>query len=258
MTRHLDILDERTEMKKPFYLSLMFHVSVAVTLFAMGVWKGDESRWGDPDALGGAVGVGVVDAIPLPQASGLKNPLANDTESEAPAPEEKETRKEREEKRKEALEKLLAEDLTKPARTKKQQSEVASVNKPDENQLTNPSGERVSNPMFGGMVGSGGVGVGSSVFGDRFGAYMQAVQQRISQKWKPYEAKARNPQPVVVGFRILRDGSVEDVRVIQSSANAVLDLSAQRAVTEAAPFDPLPDAYRGGSATFEVAFRVQR
>ena len=257
MYRRADILDDSGEsLKKPFYLSLIVHSAVLAAVLATGVFTASDTKWGDIDVGGGAVGIAVEMSIPLPQASGTRNPLANDTESEI-AP-DKEIRKE--DKQKEALEKLLAEDVKKLKKSNETRNDFKNPMPLDPKQLTNPSGNRVSSPLFAGMVGSGGVGVGSSAFGNQFGAYLQAVQQRISGKWKPGEVDQRlkNPPPVIVSFEILRNGQVQSVRVLQSGGSQTFDLSAQRAVVEAGPFEPLPQAYKGGSATIEVAFKLQR
>jgi protein TonB len=130
----------------------------------------------------------------------------------------------------------------------------------DPNQLTSASGARASNPIYGGQAGQGGIGVGSSSMGSQFGAYLQAVQQRISSKWRAADVNAqlKRPPPVRVSFEILRNGEVRAVRVIQTGGDVTYDLSAQRAVVEAGPFEPLPAAYKGSSALIEVAFKLER
>jgi protein TonB len=45
---------------------------------------------------------------------------------------------------------------------------------------------------------------------------------------------------VVVAFRLLSDGSVRDVRVVQGSGHAALDRGAIDAVTNASPFIRIP------------------
>ena len=64
------------------------------------------------------------------------------------------------------------------------------------------------------------------------------------QRGIPYPAIARKmgwEGEVVVVFRILADGSVRDVRVMQGSGHAVLDRGAVEAVRGASPF-PRPPA----------------
>ena len=249
-----DVLDEPSGLGGSIGRSFAAHVAVVATLVAWGIWRPEQKSMGDLDAQGGAIGVGVVNSIPLPQSSGIRNPVADESESKAPREKEKEVK---EEKEKDALEKLLERDL-KPTATKKKSStsekqEVAT------NQVRS-SESRVSSPIFGGIVGSGGIGARSSTFGDQFGAYVQALQQRISSKWHAAELDARlKAVPVcIVAFEILRDGRQQGLRVVQSSGNQELDLSALRAVTEASPFEPLPQGYQGLSAKMEVGFKLQR
>ncbi len=252
-----DILDQsNAELKRPFYISLGIHAAVLGGIAAFGLFTTQQGQWGDIDVGGGAVGIAVEKSIPLPQSAGIKNPLANDTESEI-APDKEKQKKEAE---KEALEKLLAEDVSKLKNTKPRNDFKNPMPVDDPNKLTNASGNRVSSPLFAGMVGAGGIGVGSSTFGNQFGAYLQAVQQRISGKWKPgdVDQRLKNPPPVVVSFDILRNGEVRSIRVLQSGGSQTFDLSAQRAIIEAGPFEPLPSAYKGASATIEVGFKLQR
>ncbi len=257
MYQRADILDDSGEsLKRPFLVSLGVHLAAIAGMLSVGLFTASQTNWGDVDAAGGAVGIAVENSIPMPQAAGTKNPLANDTDSEIAAPKDKQKE---EQKQKEALEKLLAEDVKK-LKSDKPRSDNRNPFPTDPNQLTSPTGNRISSPLFSGMVGSGGIGVGSSTFGNQFGAYLQAVQQRISSKWRPGEVDPRlkNPPPVVISFEILRNGEVRSVRILQSGGSQTLDLSTQRAVVEAGPFEPLPQAYKGGSATIEVAFKLQR
>ncbi|MEZ5392407.1 MAG: TonB family protein [Bryobacterales bacterium] len=47
-------------------------------------------------------------------------------------------------------------------------------------------------------------------------------------------------KPVVVRFTILRNGGIEDIRVVESSGNRSFDYSAHRAVQFINPFRALP------------------
>jgi outer membrane biosynthesis protein TonB len=46
--------------------------------------------------------------------------------------------------------------------------------------------------------------------------------------------------------------------VAQSSGNRALDYSAERAITEAGPFEPLPVAFDGSYAVIEFWFELKR
>jgi len=57
---------------------------------------------------------------------------------------------------------------------------------------------------------------------------------------------------------LIRDGSVRNVHVIQTSGNQTLDYSAQRAIYDASPFPALPAGYERNDATIEFWFELRR
>ena len=255
MTNHpVDILDAPADLTGSIWKSVVMHGGVIVLLVGWAIWKGPQESMGDPDALGGAIGIDAVNSIPLPQSTGNRNPLADNSPAETPREIEKQLK---DEKEKEALEKLLDRDLkptaSKPKSVSKEPQQVA------ENQLKSAE-SHVSSPLFGGTIGSGGIGARSSTFGNQFGAYVSALQQRISSKWRAsdLDPRLKTVPTCIIAFDIRRDGRIEDLRVVQSSGNQELDLSAQRAVTEASPFEPLPQGYQGSVAKMEVGFKLQR
>jgi TonB family protein len=63
-------------------------------------------------------------------------------------------------------------------------------------------------------------------------------------------------KPVVVRFQILRDGRIEDIRVVDSSGNRSFDYSAHRAVQFINPFRALPPALRRNAIAIEMTFRM--
>jgi TonB family protein len=102
---------------------------------------------------------------------------------------------------------------------------------------------------IGGPPGPG-VPTGTDTGGDW---YMAAVQQKIWLLWNQ-QVKAGFRQPVAVTFTIVADGGVEDVHVSQSSGAALLDMAAQRAILNAAPFGPLPREYGTNRKTIQAIF----
>ncbi len=100
----------------------------------------------------------------------------------------------------------------------------------------------------------------AGAFGYRFGGYRDLIEQRVAQKWRTDEIDPRiqTAPTVIVTFEIQRSGSITNVRVLQSSGNRALDYSAQRAVFEAGPFPPLPQAYERSSADIEIWFTLKR
>ena len=71
--------------------------------------------------------------------------------------------------------------------------------------------------------------------------YVQQMLARISANWQ--RVPVRGTTMVIVRFTILKDGSVHDVEIEQSSGLAVLDRAASRAVYLADPMPPLPNSY---------------
>ncbi len=96
-----------------------------------------------------------------------------------------------------------------------------------------------------------GVPGGTDPFGDW---YLAGVQRKIWTIWTQ-QIKGDLRQPIAVMFTILADGSVTDVRVAQSSGAALLDLAAQRAVSSAGPFGPLPKDYGTNRYTIQAIFK---
>jgi TonB family protein len=96
-----------------------------------------------------------------------------------------------------------------------------------------------------------GVPTGTDTGGDW---YLAAVQQKIWMIWNQ-QMKTGMTQPVRVSFTIQGDGTVTDIRVIQTSGALLLDLAAQRAIASASPFGPLPKDYGTDRITIEGVFK---
>jgi len=84
--------------------------------------------------------------------------------------------------------------------------------------------------------------------------YLAGVQQKIWMTWNQ-QLKAGYTQSVGVTFTILSDGQVTDLRVTQPSGVSLLDMAAQRAILNAAPFGPLPREYGQNQKTIQAFFR---
>jgi TonB family protein len=98
-----------------------------------------------------------------------------------------------------------------------------------------------------------GVGspTGTSVGGDY---YLASVQAAIWRIWMQ-QIRGEQNQTVSVSFTILSDGSVTNVQITTSSGVSLLDLAAQRAVTIAGPFRPLPKTYGTDRITVQANFK---
>jgi TonB family protein len=96
-----------------------------------------------------------------------------------------------------------------------------------------------------------GVPTGTDSGGDW---YLAGVQQKIWMVWNQ-QIKAGYTQSVGVTFTILPDGNVTGVRVTQPSGASLLDMAAQRAILNAAPFGPLPREYGQNPRTIQALFK---
>lgn len=96
-----------------------------------------------------------------------------------------------------------------------------------------------------------GVPGGTDLMGDW---YLASVQRKIWLLWNQ-QIRAQMTQPVAIIFTVLEDGKVADIQVVQSSGAFLLDLAAQRAIANAAPFGPLPKDYGTNQITIRAIFK---
>jgi protein TonB len=88
--------------------------------------------------------------------------------------------------------------------------------------------------------------------------YLNVVHTRITGSWDtPGERLiAGRTNQVLVSFQLHRDGRVTDLTIEGASGTPGLDASARRAVLQAQPFPPLPEAYEGDVLVVRVRFTV--
>jgi TonB family protein len=139
----------------------------------------------------------------------------------------------------------------KPVVEKKQPAKVVVPAKPEKKNSLAPkpntpgsSGASGNAAKTAGTGGSGGSGGGNAMKIDAeefpFPYYLVQVQNKIEQQW---HAPSRQEQrTTTVYFKISRSGEVEDVKIEQTSGNALFDQAAMRAVYYASPLPPLPAA----------------
>jgi len=110
-------------------------------------------------------------------------------------------------------------------------------------------------------AGEGGLSFGEGGdFGERYGWYVAAVRNRISGNWllstiSPNILKAPR---LYMTFTILRDGTISDPEITQSSGIAEVDRSALRAVLASNPLPPLPSDYTGNRVKVNLYFDFRR
>jgi protein TonB len=264
MSGHADILDERESLRFPLVGSVVLHVGVVGSLIFFAWWNNrGRVHFGDPNAMGGAVGITPVSSIPLPHRTGRTNPVANDTESQVPS------KPKPDEKR--AVPKPQPDAIPLPSKTappKRVAEQIARnqrfrpVDADRPNQVYSTTGAAVSSPIYGGAAGVGGTGLGNSVFGQRLGWYAQLLTQTLSNKWSIETGKlpvgATISRRAMLSFDIQRDGSIQNVRVLESSGNPQVDFAAQRAVLTASPVRRLPEDFERNTANVEFWFQLQR
>jgi protein TonB len=254
---HHDILDERDSLGGPFVQSVLLHAGMVGALVVASIqFQHSHQVWGATNTgAGTAVAINSVKTIPLPSRAGQINPVANDTESQVPQEPKVEPKKQEKVPDEDAipLKSRLAKKQPKPEASQKWHPKLIP-----ENQIFSRLAPAAVSPMFQ-KPGAGGVGVGpSSTFGNQFGAYASLVVQRVTDKWQTTGLAGLSLPVVVITFDIQRDGSIRNAKIGQGSGNTNLDFSALRAVTDAAPFPPLPANYSGSSTSVELRFQLQK
>ena len=86
-----------------------------------------------------------------------------------------------------------------------------------------------------------------------YGYYIDQMLSQIRANW------VRPPLgggiEAVVHFRVLRDGRIDDLRIVTSSGYSSFDLAGLRAVQSASPLPPLPASYRRGELGVNLVIR---
>ncbi len=257
MSGHLDVLDERDPVALPFFGAILLHVGVIAVLFVGWFWMNRaRETFGEAHPAGGpAYSVSSVHNIPIPQREAPPNPVANDTQSMVPsAPSKQELEKKAPAPDKNAVEipDKMKREAPKPL-PKQQYTPPAP-----QNQVYSRSRQALSNPMYAQQSGAGQVGIGpNSPLGNRLGWYAELVRQRIAQNWLTNGLDARTQsQPAIVSFYIMRDGTIRNPQIVESSGNPSVDNTALRAVYAASPLPQLPpqitESYISAQFTFNL------
>lgn len=73
-----------------------------------------------------------------------------------------------------------------------------------------------------------------------FGSYLAEVQKRIKKNWFP--PRGAESLSVTLKFKVLKDGSATNIRLVKSSGVAAADEAAKAAISNGSPFAALPKA----------------
>jgi TonB family protein len=108
------------------------------------------------------------------------------------------------------------------------------------------------------MPGSGRVGLGANTtLGTQFGAYAAQIQDLIARNWHTNDVTAQVAPQVVASFDLMKDGSVRNLTIVQSSRIPSLDASVRRAI-EGVTLPPLPQGYPHSTAKCEFTFELRK
>jgi TonB family protein len=255
----IDILDQRDPLVTPFIGALVVHALVAFTVIFGWFWMNKSSEtFGDIHPAGGpAYAVSPVHTIPIPQREAPQNPVAYDTQSTVPtAPAKVEIPKQKTPPppTKDAFQipDKLKYDIDRP-KNKQNYTQPAPPN-----QVYSSAHQAVSNPMYAPQSGGGQVGIGpNSPLGTKYGEYANRLRQIIAQHWNTSGLDTRGQSnPAIVSFTIMRDGTVRNPQISQSSGNVENDNRALRAVYDSSPLPPLPaqitERYISAQFTFNL------
>jgi outer membrane biosynthesis protein TonB len=243
-------------MGRGFAFAIALHGAL-LAAFLISNWVSPGNTFGDPNAGGASIGVQAVDKIPIPH-EGRENPVAHDTESEAPQAPPKPVAQEKEVIPPDAIKLNLRQDKKKQAKEASTPHHFKSFEQLEKNQLYSKSPQAVSSPLYSQTPGSGRVGLGANTtLGSRFAGYAQQIQELISRNWNTGDVTARTAPPVIATFELMRDGSVRHLAILQGSGVPSLDFSVRRAI-EGVTFPPLPPTYEGSSAKCEFTFELKK
>jgi protein TonB len=259
---HADTFDQRPSLTGPFWRSVVFHITVVGGLTAYTLIGPHLSQWGEKNGGSmGSVAVNPVAKIPLPSRDAPPNPVANPTESQIPAPPPKAKAQPKVRKPEpDAIPlKSKAEPKPKPRLESAAPNKFREQQKDADNQIYSTHDRALNSPMYQ-MQGAGGVGIGTdSPLGQQFGWYAKRIIDQVGQNWKTTDLGARTAPAAIISFTVRRDGSLMpgSVKVDQSSGVMAVDLSAQRAVMDAAPFPPLPPGFTRNDAQIQLHFELR-
>jgi TonB family protein len=123
--------------------------------------------------------------------------------------------------------------------TKKKTDDSADTSRPGGGKNVLATG--ITSGMDSGTGGPGWGGPGGGV-NFPYAYYIETLRNKISTNWYTslVSPGLRGKHVIIVYFRILRDGGIENLKFEKKSGVMSLDLSALRAVENAAPFAPLP------------------
>jgi protein TonB len=259
-TRALHLGDDG--LKQPLVWSLVLHGALFGTVFAAALFNHQGASWGGPGGDQG-VTVGLVrnlPGIPLPRPEIVTTNRVVDTSKglykDEPKPKEDDTT---------AAQIPKFEKEQPPRYITRPSHPLPDDSTPPPNAVPYGAGGAPSVPystlqLAGATQGGLQFGGPGGDFTGRFPTYVDGVRARISSNWlqSTVDPSVRWAPRVVFTFEILRDGSIVNAQMMQSSGNASVDNSALRAIMGSSPLGALPSGYSGSNVTVQFWFDFRR
>ena len=254
--------EPRESLRPSLAASVAAHAGLAAVMLGYGLLHfGRGAGWGNPWEKGSSARVQAVASLPgvplpspmrvTPNTVANENPGLYQTEPPPlPVPE-------------------IAEQIPKFKDAVKPQESKRINKRIQKQELTPPPnavpfGEgghpAVSYNQFTTAAGQAGLSFGEGNFGDRYGWYVDAIRTRISGNWllSTISPNLMSAPRAFVNFDILRDGTITNIRLTQSSGNPEVDRSTLRAVEASSPLGPLPSDYSGSKVSVSFYFDFRR
>jgi TonB family protein len=252
-------------LKKPLVWSAVFHTLLFGSLTVSTIYSHRGDMWGSSGG-DGSVSVGLVAKLPgimLPRPEAVTTSQTVDTSKglykAEPQPKPKEVPPDVK-KIPEFTKEKAPHYVTRPSKVFEDKT-PPPTNAVPYGQGGSPalpySSFAMNGPTQGGM---GFSGPGGGDFSGRFPSYVDAVRNRISSNWlqSTVDPTVRWAPRASFSFQVMRDGTVTNVQMLQSSGNRSVDNSALRAILSSSPMSALPSNYSGSSVTVEFWFDFRR
>jgi periplasmic protein TonB len=238
-------------------VAVLLHLAVAGAIVAAAFLHPSHSAWGDKASSVGAIQASMVSSIPLPRVAPPvdKAVLTSENVTKAPEPPPKEKTAPPPKPTD-----LLIKEKT-PTKTPPKTAPTETPAPPKHPQPTPESPKATSGDASTQLPqsvsqaknGTATVTVQNRAFGTRYAYYLRIVGNTVTQNYYTQEPDPRASQDksVTVVFDIVRDGSVNNLRIETRSGSQSLDNAALRAIQRIDTFGPLPG---GDHITIEYKF----
>jgi len=143
------------------------------------------------------------------------------------------------EKEKKTEEIVLPKKIIQPVKKKKEKPEEVKPKeaKPEEEKKISPLPPVSSLPPVQGL--GSGISIEAAKFPYTY--YLNLIREKVGKNWR-WPTSSTNKKTIIY-FRVLKDGTVSEIKTKKSSDDEFFDLAALRAVEFSAPFPPLPPGF---------------